>query len=286
MSQRTMCRFCCALLSHAMIFSTAAADEVQFAIENNAWDGNPNLGTYAPASGALIDFELFISIEDVESDGPDSQGLAGFSGDLLTNTGIVQPVLDFSPTNLNTAYLYFITDPHFARFSHLPPQLGFGMGFASDQGNNQAQTGDVLGAGAFMPLDWDADYHTAAGLQPYSLSGIGFGVPSEAVDSGGNAFYPAYGDIRARWYLLRGQISVPGAPGDYLVDFAPNAVNLIRAGLDLRQDITAGYVEDAFVTHTVTHTGFSFRVVPEPATFILMLGIGAAATYRRRSEAH
>jgi hypothetical protein len=224
---------------------------------------------------------MYVTITDVEGDGPDTQGMAGFQGDLLTNVGTA-PVRSFSATNEGTIYNYFITDPLWSSAAMAPPMLGgFGMGFVSDLGTSSGD--DAIGIGAFMPLVWDADTSTAAGVQPYALQGVGYGTPSTAVDSGGNALSPAYGTVRAKWYLLAGSISVPAGADIYTVEFVPGQAtqNVIRAGLNLGADITDGYVESASLTSTIQGGSFSFQV-PEPAALSALLFAGAALTTRRR----
>jgi hypothetical protein len=255
----------------------AAGDEIRFEFDSNS------LGSYAPNSGATIAFELFVSISDADGDGPDSQGLAGFQGDLLTDVGAA-PTRAFAAISENASRDYFITDPLWNSTGPVPIQFGgFGMGFVSDLGTTSGD--DAIGIGAFMPLVWDADGHPAAGLQPYALANVGFGTPQTAVDSGGNPFDPAYGDARAKWYLLAGAVAVPDAPGTYTVSWAPGhySNNVIRRGtsIELIVDRT-DHIESATIANTVVGGSFSFTVLPEPAALSVLLLAGAALATRRR----
>lgn len=266
-----------ALVSFIAAAASATADEIHFAIDNNAWDGHANLGVYAPSSGAVIDYEIYVSIEDVELDGRDSQGLAGFNGDLLTNTGITQPLPDFAPVQENTIYYYTIVD-NTVFVGMTAYAMGFGMGFLESTGDNTLEAGNILGAEAFMAPDWRANFY--AGV-PSGQTEIGYATPA---DSNFGDLAVVYGDVRAKWYLLRGQTTVPDAPGTYTVEFMPDTIELIRNDADLNQDIFTGYMEDGALNNTITSSGFSFTVTPEPATASLLLAGLAIATFRRRQR--
>jgi hypothetical protein len=256
--------------------AAANADLVKYDFDTDS------IGVYPMTSGATINFEMYVTVSDSDGDGPDTQGMAGFQGDLLTDVGTA-PVRSFSATNEGTIYNYFITDQLWSSAAMAPPMLGgFGMGFVSDLGTTSGD--DAIGIGAFMPLVWDADTSTAAGVQPYALQGVGYGTPSTAVDSGGNALSPAYGTVRAKWYLLAGSIAVPDALGTYTVEFVPGQAtqNVIRNGLNLGADITDGYVESASLSGTIAGGSFTFMVVPEPATLSALLFAGAGLVMRRR----
>lgn len=254
--------------------TAANADLVQFSLENDA------AVSYPLASGATINFELYVEIIDDDADGADTQGLNGYVGNLLTDTGTA-PTLAHSATNMNTTYIYTTLDPLWSSAAMAPPMIGgFGMGFIQSLGTVVGD--DIIGPGAFMDLVWDADGSTAAGLQPPALAGIGYGTPSTAVDSGGTALDPAYGDVRSRWYLLAGTVAVPAAAGTYTVEWEDGETNVIIAGLDLTADITTGYLESATITGSRAGDSFSFTVVPEPATMSMLLIAGAGLVMRRR----
>lgn len=257
------------------ITSPAVADEVQFAFETDS------LGTYAPGSGALINFELYVAITDVDGDGPDTQGLAGFTGNLLTNVGpAFAPSLGFSTTTNEYTPLPSILSPLWGPGNPPDPIGGFGMGFINTLGTPSGD--DVFGPGAFMDLVWEADVSTAPGLQPAAVHMIGYGNPGDFPDSGGNPF-PPIGTARSRYYLLAGTVGVPDDPGDYTVEWDAGETNVIRGPqIDLTQDILDGYIESATVTGTVVGDSFTFTVVPEPATISALLLAGAALTTRRR----
>lgn len=255
--------------------SVIHADEVSFVLENNAWDGNANLGVYPPSSGALIDYEMYISVEDTDGFGYASQGLAGFAIDILTNTGVVQPLLGFSPTSEES---YATIESDLWSGGKAPIAIG-GFGISSNFSHGIQSGDDVFGAGALMALVWDADTSSAPGDTPRALAGVGIGSPDEHLfDSGGNTF-PYYGTARSNWYLLRGQTVVPDAPGLYTVDLSVQSAILISPDVDLNSDVTDGYV---IPSPTPLAQGFSFQVTPEPATISLLLLAGAAAVRRRQ----
>lgn len=249
----------------------AAADLVQFRLENNA------AVSYPMSSGALINYELYVEIIDDDADGPDSQGLASYHGDLLTNTGAA-PTIAHSYTS--TAGVYGVLDPLWTSAMDSVQRGGFGMGFLSSLGTVSGD--DIISAGAFMDTVWDADVGGQAGNQPAALAGIGFGTPGTAVDSGGNPFSPSLGAPREKWYLLAGTVAVPDAPGVYTVEWDDEGASLIRIAADLSSDVTTGYIETATVTGSRAGDSFSFTVVPEPATLSALLVAGAALTTRRR----
>jgi hypothetical protein len=260
------------VLSAGVIFVTARADEVRFLLDNNAWAGNPNLSIYAPSSGAAIDYEIYVEIGDVDFDGPDTQGLVGFSGDLLSNTGLMLPTLAFSPTNLDLPAT--IDDPLWSGPGTWVG--GFGLGFVTSLGTPIGD--DRIGIGAFGGVT------PPIGSFPELLTNIGFGAPNDPgrTDSGGNPF-PYYGTARDKWYLMRGQVSVPDMPGTYTVEYVPppNITNMIRLNIDLNDDLTEGWIESATLTGTVVGDSFSFTVMPEPAAVAVLLAFGAFVARRR-----
>jgi hypothetical protein len=257
--------------------AAANADLVKYDFDSDS------AGVYPLASGATINFEMYVTISDSDGDGPDTQGLAGFEGSILTNTGGAAPTRAFTTSTTNGYYL--ITDQLWTAGKNGMLLGGFGMGFFTTLGTPTGD--DIIGVGAFMPLEWDADVSNGgvpAGINPYALKGIGYGLPSAAVDSGGNAFAPTYGAARAKWYLVSGSVAVPAGAGIYTVDFVPgqNTQNVIRNGLNLGADITDGYIESASLSGTVQGGSFSFEVVPEPATLSALLFAGAGLVMRRR----
>lgn len=250
----------------------AQADEVRLRLHNNAWAGNPNLGGYPASSGAVIDYEVFVEIADVDGDGPDTQGLHGFSFDLLTDTGLALPALAFSPTNLDLPAT--IDDPLWSGPGTWVG--GFGLGFITALGTPSGD--DIIGPGAF------GDITPTLGSFPELLTDIGYGAPDDPgrTDSGGNPF-PFLGTARDKWYLMRGQVSVPDSPGLYSVSLDPVEANVIRLDIDLNDDITTGWIESATLTGSLIGDSFTFTVIPEPALMGIMLAVGSLVSRRRRA---
>jgi hypothetical protein len=267
-----------AIVSLCLVMPSAAkADLLKYDFDSD------NAGMYDNLGGHVINFELYVTITDSDGDGPDTQGLSGFEGSILTNTGGAAPTRAFSTSTTNG--YYGIVDPLWTSGKTGMLNGGFGMGFFTTLGSPTGD--DIIGVAAFMPLEWDADVSNGgvpAGINPYALKGIGYGTPAAAVDSGGNAFAPVYGAARAKWYLVSGTVAVPTALGNYTVEFVPGQAtqNVIRAGLNLGADITDGYIESASLSGTVQGGSFSFTVVPEPATLSALLFAGAGLVMRRR----
>lgn len=273
-SARWRASFCAIFVALGLSVATARADELEFRF-NADLSGMP-VGGFV--GGETFPYSVFVSIVDTESDGIDSQGLHGFTFDILSDTGIMQPALAFSPTS--TLYSYItITDNVWLGGMTPSLQGGFGMGFITDTGNNATAIGNVLGAGAAMGFAWDADVDNNAGngLQPPALHGIGIGAPP-GTDIGGNTVPPA--GARDAWYLMQGEINVPFTPGVYNVSVDPQAVSLISASANLSVDIPSGWLAPG---SPVLHgDAFQFTVVPEPATVSFLLFAGAAMACRRR----
>lgn len=263
--------------------TAASADIVAFDFATDS------AGTYLPGGGhAPINFEMYVTITDNNGNGFDTQGLQGWEGNLLADTG--SPVMNLggalTQDGGNYASYPTITSP---LYNAMAKPGGFGMGFFTNLGTTIGD--DVFGIGFFGPLEWDADANTmTGGNQPYALAGVGHGSPTTAVDSGGNPFTGfSYGGVaRDRWYLISGTISVPAAAGTYTVEWQPGETNMIRGDnspfgpVDLNSDILNGYVESATWTSTRVGGSFSFTVTPEPATMSALLLAGAGLVMRRR----
>lgn len=250
------------------------ADEVGFRFDADL-SGMPPGGFIG---GESIPYSVFVTIGDTEGDGYDSQGLQGFTFDILSNTEIMQPALDFAPTS--TLYSYITITDNVWSTGKTPTLVGgFGMGFLAETGNNTTSIGDVLGPGSAIGLSWDADVDNNAGngLQPMSLNGIGIGAPP-GTDIGGNQVPPA--GARDQWYLMQGQINVPMTPGLYTVMLDPQGAGVIMPTADLNTDLNAGWVLTSGLL--LTGDSFEFMVAPEPATLSFLLLAGAAFAWRRR----
>jgi hypothetical protein len=270
---RSRASVCAILLGLGLSAAPAIADELEFHF-NVDLSGMP-VGGFV--GGETFPYSVFVSIVDTESNGFDSQGLHGFTFDILTNTGIMQPALEFSPTSMLYSYITIIDN---VWLGGMTPSLqgGFGMGFITDTGNNVTSVGDVLGPGAAMGFAWDADVDNNAGngLQPTALHGIGIGSPP-GTDVGGNTVPPA--GARDAWYLMQGEINVPLTPGVYNVSVDPQAVSLISSSANLTVDIPSGWLAPG--SPVLNGDSFEFTVVPEPASMSVLLLAGAAMTWRR-----
>lgn len=212
-------------------------DRITIGIDDTAGP-SPNQGTYPPSSDAKISYEVYVSIDEL-GDGPNSQGLGGLAVDIVSNTGIQQPKPSFSATSSATP-VYLVTDQVW--IGGQTPKLAGGFGFngSTSQGNNTAKIGSVIGAGVHMKIDWDADVAPgASGLQPRALHNVGFTAPP-GTDVGGNSVPSS--QERSRWYVLKGEIKVPDAPGSYTVEVKLQSLSLIRSGIDLTEDQTQGYL--------------------------------------------
>lgn len=264
----------------AFFAGPVAADVISTGVDAD-FSGNAGSPVFQPSSGATIPYELWVSI-DPGGDGRSSQGLALFTYDVITNTGLQQSVLTFS--RVKTMGPGRVTSPNWVwdSYQYQATQIGgFGFDFLTDTGNNVTQPGNVLGAGASMPLEWTADVGTfdQPGLQPHALHNVGYGTPP-GTDVGGNPTPPA--DARDKWYLMSGTISVPHDPGDYTVQIVPTATTVIRIVVDLNLDQTAYQITAANNGDALTGSSFTFQVKPEPATLSLLLLGGAGLLLRPR----
>jgi hypothetical protein len=265
--------------------TTANADLLQFGFDVD------NPGPFLASTGGVINYEIWVQFSDDDGDGPDTQGLVGFSGNLLTDTGLA-PTVDFAYTSLYPTFPSSapkITDPLWEGTGKSTKQTGgFGMGFFTTLGTPTGD--DIFGPSPNGPLTWDADVSSNAGLQPYAMANVGYGSPTTAVDSGGNAFSPFYGTgPRAKWYMLQGTIGIPHTVGTYHVTWDVEGANVISngdfAGLpatDLNVDDTNGYGESVTRTGSFADGSFWFIVTPEPATLSALLFAGAGFVMRRR----
>lgn len=268
--------FVCAVVAAVALGAgpgSAAADDVWFGIDAD-FSGMP-MGGYV--GGETIPYSIWVTIDDVENDGYDSQGLNGFVFDILTNTGILQGMPSYAATNSVYDYITVDDDVWLAGKGGIF-YGGFGFSFINDLGNNST-VGDITGFGAFAAPLWDADVddNISDGLEPRALQNIGIGSPP-GIDVGGHQV-PAMG-ARDKWYLAEGEISVPNAPGIYDVEVNPTSVALYRPDVDLNNDISSGLLLPT--DPALTGDTFHFTVVPEPATLSVLLLAGAGVCIRRR----
>ena len=268
----TMTRVACGLWVLTLA-SSSRADQIVLGL--TADQSNKPPGGWL--GGERIPFDVWMHIDDVEGNGPDSQGVAGFAFDVITNTGIVQNPLSFAATS--TLYpTVTIRADDWVTAPGGPLQLGgFGFSAVGDGGNVTFQPGQVRGAGAGMAPIWiaDVDNDPSNGRQPKALHNIGFDRPP-GIDVGGHPVPPM--GPRDDWFLMDGEVNVPNTPGIYEVSISDAAANLIKPDRDLNFDVTHGYV---FGASNVLGGRFTFRVIPEPH-FLAVFGLGALHVIRRR----
>jgi len=270
-----------ALVLLAALWATASpalADQVNFLFET---DLRP---FYYP--GELVDWEVYISIEDVENNGRDSQGPVSFVFDIISNTGTVQAPTFFSPTSVNVPSVRII---HPVWSVEEPPVFVGGFGFfgINDLGNRTSQPGNVLGVGASIPLSWGRGFRPP---YPELLHNIGYGTPP-GIDTGGHQVPSPEMGPRDRWYLVGGAAVAPAAAGTYRVELGPGAeggnlgANLISPYIDLNTgqwgpwEPPGGWIIPGTNLHGDT---FTFQVIPEPGLVGAALLAAALLKPRRR----
>jgi hypothetical protein len=238
-----------------------------------------------PGEADLLNYRIWVAIDD-EGDGASSQGLAGHSFDIATNTGLLQPLpiqaktKTTGPTDITAANWVFVGYP-----TYVTKLSGFGFDGGSFNGNATSNVGSILGPGAAMnPGAWVSDVDTfyTAGLQPKQLHNVGYGAPP-GLDVGGSATPPP-AKARDKWYLLEGSINIAGLGlGSYYVDLQPGIINVIRPDVDLNFDITDGYqIGASTIGDTILGHMWWFNIVPEPATLSVLLFAGVGLVIRRR----
>jgi len=229
--------------------------------------------------GDLIDWEVYITIEDVEGNGRDSQGLISFVFDVASNTGIMQDPTYFSPTSVNVPEVN-ITHPVWRLEGGQAVFVGgFGFFGINDLGNRTSQPGSVLGIGASIPLNWrrDVDNDPSNGLQPEVLHNIGYGTPP-GTDLGGHPVPSPEMGPRDQWYLVGGTVVAPATAGTYQVDLLNPAGNFFPRDVDLNTG------QGPWIPPEIPVFGdtFTFLVIPEPGSLAIAILTLAAVTVRRR----
>ncbi|UCG31953.1 MAG: hypothetical protein JSU68_09835 [Phycisphaerales bacterium] len=214
-------------------------------------------GPFPPGVGGQIPYFVSVEIVDAEADGYDSQGLWGVSWDLYTDTGIAAPVSQAAFTGETGLYGPAIVQmPRYV--DRYGPEVGFvgGYGFEADFALfvGLPDGDDLLDVGGVLPLWWTADVDSdSPGLQPQALAGMGIGQR------------PAGG----AWLLAEGLFNYPVTPGIYSVELLPGFANVIRPDVDLSQDQGMNWYE-AFAPEDIYGDSFTFAVLPEPASLILL----------------
>jgi hypothetical protein len=230
-----------------------------------------DLGPFQPGVGGYIDYLIAAELIDSEGDGLDTQGLSGVQLDILTDTGLEHPAV-LSALTGEYAYdgqpargwdeRYEISDA---------PEDRFVGGYGLNLGGGGVSVGvpvddDRLVVSWVMDLVWLADAQpNRPGLQPYALSGIGYGER------------PAGG----LWYLGQSLVPIPEVPGTYTVTLDPDVAHALDPDVDLSVDHQGGFrvwLDDA----SVFGDSFSFTVLPEPnAVLCLALALGLVLLRRR-----
>jgi hypothetical protein len=216
-----------------------------------------DLGPFQPGVGGYIDYLIAAEFIDSEEDGPDTQGLAALQFDILTDTGLEHPAVPAALTG-EFGYdgmparawdeRYQLSDSPEDRFVG-----GFGLIFPDDP-SGYPDGDDRINVGWSLDLIWTADAQpNRPGLQPFAQAGIGYGER------------PAGGV----WYLGDTSVPIPQAPGTYTVTLDPGGANALDPDVDLSVDHQGGFrvwLDDA----SVFGDAFSFTVLPEPASLILL----------------
>lgn len=247
----------------------------------------------------------------------DNQGLHLLGYDVLTDTGVTQPLLQLADGEFDG---FDVSGDLWGSFKGVPFFNG-GWGFNNADlptGGSQVDD-DVLGAGSSWGLQWDADVNDnpADGYQPAKRPGVGQGVFTGWNGDGGpfddDSTWPP-GDFDGQvirdglWVLQTGTILIedeagnPIAPGSYRVDWNILTASVIRPEANLLEDAPSGAITrqlnsdlgDLFFN---SHATFDVvlggqggaRIVnlnitndiPEPATMSL-LALGSVALLRRR----
>ena len=261
--------------------------------------------------GSVITYEIAVAVDDSEfSTVPDNLGLATIVFDVERcfgiPTGYTMPLITAAESGYAeqsagvvgalrnvTNSMYF--DSGTTAFAGYNGGWGFDNSGLPIGGNATASLGDVLGAGALMPLTWDADVNpTYLGNQPYSRLGVGIGTnmfpaadPSDAAGKMGgfgqdlsNAKAVVAGD--GSWLMFRSTIDTAG--WDTNVDFGwevnPTNGAVYTPTLDYDEDLGGGF-RIAVNEPDMAGDSFAFFLVPEPASLGLLL-VGGMALIRRR----
>lgn len=269
-------RACAAfLLSAALTASTSRTPaygdvgELHLAADLSRAIGTNPAGVPIFAAGDVVRLEVYVVLKDDDGNGFSHQGLAGFTWDLITNTGIKQnvmkPALTHTGDTARTNHEVWLETRDGAYF------VG-GLGFELYGGGHAADNGNVYGPGLVMWVEWRADVSESPGLQPFALHGVGFGSPP-GTDVGGTPV-----GNRDKWYLMETQLNIPPTPGIYQVRVVPGVCNVIRKGKDLSTDIVDGFHDGLqnLVGETFT---FQAGAGAPPAGYAPDAVLSASATY-------
>jgi hypothetical protein len=259
--------------------------------------------------GSLITYEIAVAVDPLAGHASGNLGLATIVFDVM-NCGAWNGVSTLSeitaaesgyaqlgPTGIGalrdvTASMYVDSG------TSLYPGYNGGWGFDNSGlpigGNVTISPGDIMGAGALMPLTWDADVTPAyAGLQPYARLGVGHGTymfPAQDPAVGGlqggfgqdisNVASPVPGD--GHWLMFRGTMDTTtwATDANYGWDVIPTNGAVYTPTLDYSVDQGGGF-RIAVEAGAMEGDSFYFYLVPEPASLGLLL-VGGLALIRRR----
>jgi len=147
---------------------------------------------------------------------------------------------------------------------------GAGMGGVQSAGS-VSTPGKLVGFGAGYAVPWDPIRGSGKTLTGNMAWGVGLDSRKSVLLLDPEGAYTVQG----------GYIDGPFPAGEYTVRVVPGSTNYLKPGLDLDQPLAGNFAEPC-QPGQVMGSEFSFTVLPEPATMLLLVG-GALVLRRRRA---